>query len=98
MSGWSDGGGGDGWAATTPRSDVRSCWGHPIGERVLTKTLDAVIDPERLGMIDAVLLSHDQHPDNLDDHDRAHLATAPLVLSTAAAQNRLGGTVHALPN
>ncbi len=52
--------------------------------------------PEALGPVDAVLLSHDQHPDNLDTLGRAYLATVTLVLSTAAARHRLGGRVRAL--
>jgi L-ascorbate metabolism protein UlaG (beta-lactamase superfamily) len=45
-----------------------------------------------------VLLSHDQHPDNLDRLGRDHLATVPLVLSTGSARERLGEPVRALPN
>jgi L-ascorbate metabolism protein UlaG (beta-lactamase superfamily) len=71
---------------------------HPVGSRVLTKTLAAVVGPEEVGPVDAVLLSHDQHPDNLDRSGREYLATVPLVLSTGSAQSRLGGTVRALPN
>jgi hypothetical protein len=41
-----------------------------------------------------VLLSHDQHPDNLDTLGRAYLAGLPLVLSTASAADRLGGNVR----
>jgi L-ascorbate metabolism protein UlaG (beta-lactamase superfamily) len=69
---------------------------HPVGARVLTKTVDAVAGPEDIGRIDAVLLSHDQHPDNLDDGGRAFVATAPLVLSTRAAEERLGPPVRGL--
>ena len=65
---------------------------------MLVKTSGPAIPPEALGPVDAVLLSHDQHPDNLDTLGRAYLATVPLVLSTASASNRLGGTVQALPN
>ncbi|MQY04680.1 MBL fold metallo-hydrolase [Actinomadura macrotermitis] len=71
---------------------------YPVGARKLTKTTAAVLGPDEVGAVDAVLLSHDQHPDNLDAGGRAYLRTAPLTLSTAAAQERLGGTVRALPN
>ncbi|MFB4295729.1 MBL fold metallo-hydrolase [Actinomadura sp. NTSP31] len=71
---------------------------HPIGDRALTKTMDAVAGPDEIGPVDAVLLSHDQHPDNLDDGGRAYVERAPLTLSTEAAAERLGGTVRALPN
>jgi L-ascorbate metabolism protein UlaG (beta-lactamase superfamily) len=71
---------------------------HPIGARTLTKTAGPALAPAALGRIDAVLLSHDQHPDNLDRLGREYLAGAPLVLSTASARDRLGGPVRALPN
>ncbi len=69
---------------------------YPIGTRALTKTAGPALQPGRIPPVDAVLLSHDQHPDNLDRSGRAYLATAPLVLSTPAAAERLGGTVEAL--
>ncbi|MEV7374780.1 MBL fold metallo-hydrolase [Streptomyces sp. NPDC090301] len=49
-----------------------------------------------LGTIDAVLLSHDQHDDNLDDSGRALLDDIPVVLSTPGARKRLGDHVTAL--
>lgn len=67
---------------------------YPIGERVLRKTADAVVGPAELGPVDAVLLSHDQHPDNLDRAGRAFLGDVPLVLSTPAAAGRLGAGVR----
>jgi hypothetical protein len=57
---------------------------YPIGNRSLRKTSGAVVSPEDVGRVDAVLLSHDQHPDNLDHQGRDYLASAPLVLSTVA--------------
>ncbi len=69
---------------------------HPIGTRVLTKTIDPVAAPEQFQALDAVLLSHDQHPDNLDELGRSFLATSPVVLSTRSAQQRLGGNVQGL--
>jgi L-ascorbate metabolism protein UlaG (beta-lactamase superfamily) len=71
---------------------------YPIGERVLRKTHGPAIGPDELGPIDAVLLSHDQHPDNLDRLGREYLGRVPVVFSTTAAQRRLGGPVRALPN
>lgn len=70
---------------------------HRVGERNLVKTAGPAVGPDALGPVDAVLLSHDQHPDNLDDLGRAYLATAPLVLSTAAARDRLGDPTRGLP-
>ena len=43
-----------------------------------------------LGPIDAVLLSHDHHQDNLDDAGRALLSGAGAVLTTRAGAERLG--------
>jgi L-ascorbate metabolism protein UlaG (beta-lactamase superfamily) len=71
---------------------------YPIGSRALQKTMPSPITPEDLGHLDAVLLSHDQHPDNLDEGGREFLAAVPLVLSTAEARARLGGSVLALDN
>lgn len=70
---------------------------YPVGDRRLVKTVGPALTPADLGPVDAVLLSHDQHPDNLDRAGRACAAAAPLVLSTASAAERLGGPVRALP-
>lgn len=43
-----------------------------------------------LGPIDAVLLSHDQHADNLDGAGRALLPTIGTVITTRVAARRLG--------
>jgi L-ascorbate metabolism protein UlaG (beta-lactamase superfamily) len=64
----------------------------------LTKTRPAALGVRALGRIDAVLLSHDQHPDNLDGAGRALLAEVPRVLTTAAGAARLaerGDAAHA---
>ncbi|MEV4168597.1 MBL fold metallo-hydrolase [Nonomuraea sp. NPDC049709] len=71
---------------------------YPIGNRALRKTAASAFGADEVGPVDAVLLSHDQHPDNLDRSGRAYLASAPLVLSTGAAAERLGEPVRALPN
>ena len=44
-----------------------------------------------LGRIDAVLLTHDHHDDNLDAAGRALLPSAGTVVTTAAGARRLGG-------
>jgi L-ascorbate metabolism protein UlaG (beta-lactamase superfamily) len=69
---------------------------HPVGDRVLTKTGGPALPAADLLPVDAVLLSHDQHPDNLDVAGRALLADVPLVLTTERAAQRLGGTARAL--
>ncbi|GAB2709692.1 MBL fold metallo-hydrolase [Kitasatospora kifunensis] len=70
---------------------------YPIGgTAVLTKTAPTAITPAELGPVDVVLLSHDEHPDNLDDSGRAFLADAPLVLTTRSGAGRLGGSAQGL--
>jgi L-ascorbate metabolism protein UlaG (beta-lactamase superfamily) len=69
---------------------------YPIGERALTKTAGPALQPDEIGRIDAVLLSHDQHPDNLDRSGRDTLGEASAVFSTPAARARLGEHVQAL--
>jgi L-ascorbate metabolism protein UlaG (beta-lactamase superfamily) len=71
---------------------------HPVGSRVSIETSGPAVPPNALGPVDAVLLSHDQHPDNLDTLGRELVATVPLMLSTAAARDRTHGPVRALPN
>ncbi|MFF4221887.1 MBL fold metallo-hydrolase [Streptomyces abikoensis] len=70
---------------------------YPIGDgRALTKTAPTAVTPARLAPIDVVLLSHDEHPDNLDHSGRALLADVPLTLTTRGGAGRLGGTARGL--
>ena len=46
--------------------------------------------------IDAVLLSHDHHGDNLDPAGRALLPSAGVVVTTASGARRLGGETRGL--
>jgi L-ascorbate metabolism protein UlaG (beta-lactamase superfamily) len=50
-----------------------------------------------LAPIDAVLLSHDHHGDNLDAAGRALLPSAGVVLTTVPGARRLGGNARGLP-
>ncbi|MFJ1863034.1 MBL fold metallo-hydrolase [Streptomyces sp. NPDC088097] len=63
---------------------------YPAPGTTLTKTAPAGATPDDLGPIDVVLLSHDEHPDNLDRSGRALLADVPLTLTTPAGSRRLG--------
>jgi L-ascorbate metabolism protein UlaG (beta-lactamase superfamily) len=49
-----------------------------------------------VGPVDAVLLSHDQHSDNLDNSGRDFLKSARRVLTTTAGAIRLGGHAEGL--
>lgn len=58
------------------------------------KTLSPAMTLTELGAVDAVLLSHDQHNDNLDLSGRAYLPQAGRVLTTPAGAYRLGGNAQ----
>jgi L-ascorbate metabolism protein UlaG (beta-lactamase superfamily) len=62
----------------------------------LTKTAGPALDADAIGAIDAVLLSHDQHSDNLDHAGRDLLTRVPRVLTTEAGAKRLGGRAEGL--
>lgn len=63
---------------------------------VLEKTAGPSVSLDAVGAIDAVLLSHDQHFDNLDHAGRAFLPKARTVLTTKSGAERLGQTVRGL--
>ena len=64
-----------------------------IGSR---KLAGPSVEPGELGRIDAVLLSHDHHDDNLDPAGRAMLPSAGVVVTTASGAKRLGGGARGL--
>ena len=57
----------------------------------LEKLTGPAMSVRDVGAIDAVLLSHDQHSDNLDHSGRDFLVEAKRVLTTEAGAKRLGG-------
>ncbi|MFZ0214926.1 MAG: MBL fold metallo-hydrolase [Candidatus Dormiibacterota bacterium] len=59
---------------------------------VLEKTSGPAVPAGHVGPIDAVLLSHDHHADNLDDGGRAFLTRVPRTLTTVPGAARLGGS------
>jgi L-ascorbate metabolism protein UlaG (beta-lactamase superfamily) len=73
---------------TDPTFDAPGDYQVPGGG--LTKTAPSSAAPAALGRIDVVLLSHDEHPDNLDNSGRALLADVPLTLTTPGGAKRLG--------
>jgi L-ascorbate metabolism protein UlaG (beta-lactamase superfamily) len=66
------------------------------GAYVLQKTEGPAIPAAGIGHLDAVLLSHDHHFDNLDAAGRDVLAAADRVITTDGAVGRLGGRAAAL--
>ncbi len=62
----------------------------------LHKTMGPAVPLAELGRVDAVLLSHDHHFDNLDSSGRALLADVENVLTTEAGAKRLGGKTAGL--
>jgi L-ascorbate metabolism protein UlaG (beta-lactamase superfamily) len=66
---------------------------HPRG---LVKLAGPALGPDDVGEIDVVLLSHDHHPDNLDESGRAFLPRAGRVLTTTVGAERLGGNAVGL--
>ncbi len=69
---------------------------YPTPVYTLHKTTGPALSAESLGRIDAVLLSHDHHFDNLDRAGRALLPHAGRVLTTPAGADRLGGNAAGL--
>ncbi|MDQ0792184.1 MBL fold metallo-hydrolase [Streptomyces sp. B1I3] len=80
---------------TDPTFDTPGDYARPDG-RFLTKTAPSGGAPADLGSIDVVLLSHDEHPDNLDTSGRALLADIPLTLTTPGGGQRLKASAKGL--
>ena len=87
----------DGWRLLTdptfdaPGRAYRFGWGTGS-----VKTAGPAIPADELGPIDAVLLTHEHHEDNLDPAGRALLPTAGVVVTTASGARTLGGTARGL--
>ncbi|WP_338822230.1 MBL fold metallo-hydrolase [Bradyrhizobium septentrionale] len=60
------------------------------------KTDGPALSVERIGKLDAVLLSHDHHFDNLDNAGRALLPHAGITYTTDSGVQRLGGNAIGL--
>jgi L-ascorbate metabolism protein UlaG (beta-lactamase superfamily) len=87
----------EGWRLLTdptfdpPGGRYRFGWG--TGSR---KVSGPAISASEIGPLDAVLLSHDQHDDNLDATGRELLSTAAVVITTLPGANRLGAEARGL--
>lgn len=77
---------------TDPTFDLVGEYPMPLpGDHKLVKTDPAPATATDLGHVDAVLLSHDEHDDNLDHVGRAFLSEVPVVFTTVSGAGRLGG-------
>ena len=70
---------------------------YDVGGRSLTKNRAPSLNPESIGPVEAVLLSHDQHVDNLDVKGREWMTGVQTVFSRTEAAGRIPG-VMALSN
>jgi L-ascorbate metabolism protein UlaG (beta-lactamase superfamily) len=66
------------------------------GPVTLQKIAGPALSVSDLGHIDAILLSHDQHADNLDYAGRALIGAIPTVLTTQTGAERLAGSTRGL--
>lgn len=69
---------------------------YPTAAYTLRKTQGPALSVDEIGKVDAVLLSHDHHFDNLDVAGRAMLARGRRVITTPAGAERLGGNAIGL--
>ena len=69
---------------------------HQLPHVKLEKLTGPALSAEAVGAVDAVLLSHDQHSDNLDHSGKDFLAKATRVLTTVAGARRLGAHAEGL--
>ncbi len=79
---------------TDPTFDAPGAYQLP--HVTLEKLSGPALGAEAIGEVDAVLLSHDQHADNLDHSGKAFLAKAKRVLTTIVGAKRLGGHAEGL--
>ncbi len=79
---------------TDPTFDVPGKYQLP--HVTLEKLSGPAVALEAIGEIDAVLLSHDQHADNLDESGKHFLPKAKRVLTTEVGAKRLGGHAEGL--
>ena len=69
---------------------------YQLGHVKLEKLSGPALAEDAIGEIDAVLLSHDQHADNLDESGKHFLLKAKRVLTTEVGAKRLGGHAEGL--
>ena len=86
----------DGFRLLTDPTFDASGTSYELPHVTLEKLTGPALSAESIGYIDAVLLSHDQHSDNLDNAGKDFLRKVPRVLTTVAGAKRLGGRAEGL--
>jgi L-ascorbate metabolism protein UlaG (beta-lactamase superfamily) len=87
----------DGWRILTdPTFDAPGRTYHFGYGSASTKVNGPAIDASAVGPLDAILLTHDHHADNLDDAGRTLLPGAGVVVTTTSGAGRLGGAARGL--
>jgi L-ascorbate metabolism protein UlaG (beta-lactamase superfamily) len=69
---------------------------YVLPHTTLTKTSHPALAPDEVGEVNAILLSHDQHRDNLDRAGEAFLVKVPHVFTTVTGATRLAGSVEGM--
>lgn len=67
---------------------------YNAGGQAISKMASPAVAASALGPVDTILLSHDQHGDNLDPAGRALLSQARQTLTTPEGAQRLGGNAR----
>jgi L-ascorbate metabolism protein UlaG (beta-lactamase superfamily) len=81
---------------TDPTFDPPGDYPRPGTDIVLSKLDGPAVDLEDVMPVDAVLISHDHHSDNLDHSGREMLTRSGRVLTTGAGAQRLGGDAQGM--
>jgi L-ascorbate metabolism protein UlaG (beta-lactamase superfamily) len=81
---------------TDPTFDPPGDYPRPGTDIVLSKLDGPAVDLEDVMPVDAVLISHDHHSDNLDHSGREMLTRSRRVLTTGAGAQRLGGDAEGM--
>ncbi|MGX9428886.1 MBL fold metallo-hydrolase [Bradyrhizobium sp. LeoA1S1] len=81
---------------TDPTFDPPGQYQGPHSPVKHLKTAGPALSVEQIGRLDAVLLSHDHHFDNLDNSGRALLPSIGVIYTTKSGAQRLGGSVVGL--
>jgi L-ascorbate metabolism protein UlaG (beta-lactamase superfamily) len=87
----------EGWRLLTdPTFDAPGRKYHIVWGASTRKVTGPGVAVEDVAPVDAVLLTHDHHADNLDDAGRAMLPSTGSVLTTVSGAKRLGGNARGL--